>query len=195
MQFIKVTVIGGVVFLVPITVLVMILGKTASFLSRLAAPLATWVPLDTVAGVALADLLAFIGIVILCFLAGLIARSGTVTRFIGSFESQFLYSIPGYSFVKSLTGSVAGTEDGNSLSPVLAKFDDATQIAFKVESLPDGQAVVYIPGAPDPWAGSLFVMSADRIEPLDRSLSETVKNIRALGAGSDQFFRDRVSDS
>ena len=193
MQFIRVTVIGGIVFLVPLTILVIIFGKTANFLSKLAAPLAAWVPLDTVAGVALADLIAVVGIVVLCFLAGLVARSSVVARFVDSLESRFLYSIPGYSFIKSLTGSVAGIEDDKSLTPVLAKFDDASQVAFKVESLPDGQVVVYIPGAPDPWAGSLFVMAVERIEPLDRSLNEAVKNLRALGAGSTDFLRTHTS--
>lgn len=193
MQFIRVTIIGGIVFLVPLTVLIIILGKTANFLSKLAAPFAKWVPLDTVVGVALADLIAVVGIVVLCFLAGLFARSGVVARFVDSLESRVLYSIPGYSFIKSLTGSVAGIEDDKSLTPVLAKFDDASQVAFKVESLPDGQVVVYIPGAPDPWAGSLFVMAAERIEPLDRSLNEAVMNLRALGAGSSDFLRTHIS--
>ncbi len=195
MQFIKVTVIGGIVFLVPLTVLAMILGKTVGFLSKLAAPFAAWVPLDTVAGVALADLIAIAAIVLLCFLAGLVARSGVVTRFVNSLESRFLFSIPGYSFVKSLTGSLAGVEDDTSMTPILAKFDDASQVAFKIESLPGGQVVVYVPGAPDPWAGSLFVMEAERVEPLDRSLNEAVKNLRALGAGSSDFLRACESGS
>ena len=43
MQFIKVTAVGGIIFLVPVTVLIIIFGKIASFLSKLAAPLAAWV--------------------------------------------------------------------------------------------------------------------------------------------------------
>jgi uncharacterized membrane protein len=188
MQFIRVTIIGGVVFMVPLAVLVIILGKVVAFLSRLAKPLAAWVPLDTVAGVALADIIAALGIIVLCFLAGLAARSSVVKNFVNSLESRFLYSIPGYSFVKSLTGSVTGVEDEKSLVPVMAKFDDAAQIAFQVEALPTGQVVVYIPGAPDPWAGALLVMDAERITPLNRSLQEAVRNLRGLGTGSAAFL-------
>ncbi|MEJ2603490.1 MAG: DUF502 domain-containing protein [Gammaproteobacteria bacterium] len=194
MQFIRVTVIGGVIFLVPVTVLIMILGKTVDIMGRLAKPLTAWVPLDRIGGVAVANLIAIVGIIVLCFIAGLIARSGVVTRYINSLESRFLYSIPGYSFVKSLTSSMAGVDDDKSLTPVLAKFDDASQIAFKVESLPDGRVIVYIPGAPDPWSGSVFVMSADRIELLDLSLMDAVKNIRTLGSGSSDFLPPPTPD-
>jgi len=194
MQFIRVTVIGGVIFLVPVTVLIMILGKTVDIMGRLARPLTAWVPLDRIGGVAVANLIAIAGIIVLCFIAGLVARSGVVTRYINSLESRFLYSIPGYSFVKSLTSSMAGVDDDKSLTPVLAKFDDASQIAFKVESLPDGRAIVYIPGAPDPWSGSVFVMSADRIELLDLPLMDAVKTIRALGSGSSDFLPPRIPD-
>lgn len=193
MQFIKVTVIGGIVFLVPVTVLVMLLGKIVGVLSKLAAPLAAWVPLDRVGGVALADLIAVAGIIAMCFLAGLVARSRAIRRFIDSLESRFLHSIPGYGFIKSLTGSVAGIEDDKSMTPVLVNFDDASQVAFKVETLPDGRVVVYIPGAPDPWSGSLFVMEANRVEMLDRSLSQAVKNIRGLGAGSGELLQTTTS--
>jgi len=188
MKFLKVTIIGGIVFLVPITVLLMIFSKIVNFLAKLATPLAAWLPVDRVGGVALADLVAIFGIIVLCFLAGLVARSRAVTRSIRSLETRFLYAIPGYSFVKSMAGSVVGAEDSKTLTPVIASFDDASQVAFKVESLADGRVVVFIPGAPNPWDGSLFIMTADRVEPLERSLAAAVKHIRGLGAGAKDFI-------
>jgi len=184
MKFIRTTIIGGIVFLVPVTVLIMILGKTLEILSRMAAPLAAWVPVDRVGGVALANLIAVFAIICLCFLAGLVARSMFVLRFINSLESKILYSIPGYRFVKSLVGSASGVEEEGSLLPVLVKFDDASQLVFQVEQMPDGRSVVYVPGAPDPWSGSLLIVDAHRIETIQSPLSEAVKNIRALGVGS-----------
>ncbi len=84
MNFIKVTMIGGVVFLVPIAVLVIILGKIVNVLARLATPLTAWFPMDRVIGFAIADLLAVAVIVVVCFMAGLVARSSVVVRYINS---------------------------------------------------------------------------------------------------------------
>ena len=188
MKFIRSTLIGGIFFLLPLTVLVMIFGKILSFFVKLTTPLTAWWPLDRVLGIAIADLIAIATIILLCFLAGLFARSETVAKFIASLESRFLNNIPGYTLLKSMTGSVTGVEQETSITPILARFDDASQVAFKVESLPDGRVIVYIPGAPDPWSGSLFVMAADRIEPLACSLQQAVKNIQGLGAGSSKLL-------
>ncbi|MCJ7556892.1 MAG: DUF502 domain-containing protein [Gammaproteobacteria bacterium] len=193
MKFIRSTLIGGIFFLIPFTVLVMILGKTFTFFVKLTTPFKEWWPLDRVLGIAIADLIAIAIMILLCFLAGLFARSKTIAKFIASLESRFLNNIPGYTLVKSMTGSVTGVEQESAITPILARFDDASQVAFKIESLPDGRVIVYIPGAPDPWAGSLFVMAADRVEPLECSLQKAVKNIRGLGAGSSELFAGHPS--
>ena len=188
MTFLKATLVGGIVFLTPIIVLVMILGKAFGIMSKLAAPLANWIPVDTVGGIALANLLAVAAIVLLCFFAGLVARSAPVRRSVESMESSFLSQIPGYAFVKGIVGGLSGSEDDKTMTPVLASFDDAQQVAFEIERISGGQVVVYIPGAPDPWSGGLYVMEEARIAPLDLSMAAAVKNIRTLGRGSNKIL-------
>jgi len=188
MNFLKTTLIGGLVFLVPIIVVVAILGKAHRLMAALAAPLAAWIPIDAIGGVALANLLAVAAIVVLCFAAGLVARSSTAVRAVQSLESGFLTSIPGYGFIKGMTEGLAGREGSEALKPVLAKFDDASQVAFEIERNPDGRVVVYVPGAPDPWSGAVFVMTADRVEPLEASMHAAVKNIRTLGRGTSRLL-------
>jgi uncharacterized membrane protein len=75
------------------------------------------------------------------------------------------------------------------MKPVLAKMDDASQLAFEVERLQDGRVVVYVPGAPDPWSGGVLVMTEDRIEPLPISMVAAVQNLRALGRGTGAIFQ------
>jgi uncharacterized membrane protein len=188
MNFIKTTLIGGILFLIPISICVLIIGKAYKVMVRLAAPLADWLPIDTVGGIAKANLLAVIAIVAVCFAAGLLSRSRLASRLIESLESGVLHSIPGYTFIKGLTGGLAGDDEETHLAPVLARFDDAWQIAFQVEHLSDGRIVLFIPGAPDPWSGSLMIMSDDRVQPLDRTMAAAVRNIRALGQGSSELL-------
>lgn len=188
MKFLKTTVVGGLVFLVPISVAVLILGKTFTMMSRLAAPLAGWLPVDSIGGIALANLLAVVAIVAVCFLAGLIAKSRLATRLVGSLESRVLYSLPGYAFIKGLIGGLTEDDADGSLTPVLARFDDTWQIAFRVEDLSDGRIVLYIPGAPDPWSGSLNVMAPDRVEPLGLTMAAAVRLLRTLGRGSSDLL-------
>ena len=74
------------------------------------------------------------------------------------------------------------------VKPVLARMDDASQLAFEVERLEDGRVVVYVPGAPDPWSGGILVMTEDRIEPLPISMVAAVQNLRALGRGTNTIL-------
>jgi len=93
--------------------------------------------------------------------------------------------VPGYGFVKGFTDSIAQSdEESRGFKPVVARFDDNAQIAFEVERTPSGQVVLYLPGAPNPWGGSVVYVGADRVEPLDMSMPEAIRNIQHLGRGS-----------
>ena len=92
MKFITTTVIGGLLFLVPVVFLVFILSKAFGFMKVVAEPMADFIPIDSVGGVALANLIAFLAVILVCFLAGLVARNalapseipiGVVTAFVG----------------------------------------------------------------------------------------------------------------
>ena len=40
-----------------------------------------------------------------------------------------------------------------------------------------------LPGAPNPWSGSVVQMSPDRVEPLELSMPDAARHIRQLGRG------------
>lgn len=183
-DFVKTTVFGGVVFLVPLAVLAFFAAKGVHVARVVAEPMARWVPVDSVAGVTAANLVAGMLIVALCFVAGIVARVSLASRLVAETEARILWRLPGYAMVKSVADGVAGADDATLLSPVLARLDDAAQVAFEVERLSDGRVVVFLPGAPDPWSGSVLVMTPDRIEPLAVPVMAVVQNLRRLGGGS-----------
>jgi uncharacterized membrane protein len=122
--------------------------------------------------------------VVLCLLAGLFARTRAAKSITGWIESTILSSLPGYSVIKSFSESLAGFESNSNQKVVLARIEDAWQIALMIERLDDGQVAVYVPGAPMPTSGSMYYMTEDRIRATDLSMSEAFKILRHLGAGS-----------
>jgi uncharacterized membrane protein len=74
-------------------------------------------------------------------------------------------------------------EAAESFLPVLVRFDDNTQIAFEVERTVDN-VVVYLPGAPNPWSGSVAYFNVDRVKRLEMTMSQAVRNIQRIGRGS-----------
>ncbi len=184
--FVKTTVIGGLVFLVPLFILVLLVTKAVTVLQRLAQPLAAHLPVNTAFGVLVADIVVLVLVVLACFLAGLLARVTVAKRLVKKAEAGVLWRIPGYGFIKGLTDSLDNSASTSSLRPVLVHFDDAAQLGFEVDQVADGRKVVYIPSAPDPRAGEVLVMDQDRVEDVPITFIEAITAQRALGRGIGQ---------
>ena len=190
MNFIKTTTIGGIVFMVPIIIIIVILGKAFELMLKVAQPIDKLIPIESIGGIAFANLLALLAILVVCFVAGVAARSPLAKRFYQAIDNGLL-AIPGYSFVKAYTDSMKlGQAEAKSMQPVLVQFDDNSQLGFEIERLDNGQVVIYLPGAPDPWSGSVVYFHADRVKKLELSASEAINNVRRLGRGSQAFQKE-----
>ncbi len=183
--FIKATLVGGLLFLLPLVVVVVIIGKAFQISMMVAKPLGALIPIDSVGGVALVNILAALVILVLCYLAGLLARVSGVKRKVAGLEELLVAAIPGYAFAKTMVSGVVKAEDEvGKMTPVLVRLDDYKQIAFEVERTPGGNVVIFLPGAPNPWSGSVAYVSEDRVETLDMTPQAAIKNLRVLGRGS-----------
>jgi uncharacterized membrane protein len=179
----KTTVIGGLLFLVPIVIVTAILGKAYKIMMLVARPLGVLIPLERVGGIALANVLAVFILILVCYLAGIAARSSLGKSTFQLIDSKLMTLLPGYSFVKGMTDSITENED-QALRPVLVKLDDSVQIGFEVERVERGLVAVYLPGAPNPWSGAISYVEEIRIEPMNQTMTEVVKSLRKLGRGS-----------
>ena len=183
-QFIKTTILGGLIFLVPLVVVTVVLAKAHEVMSKVAKPFSALIPLDTVGGVAIANLLAILAILLCCLIVGMLAKGDTAKRLLKSTEEKLLV-IPAYAFVKGVTDSLISSEEAaKAFIPVIVKFDDNAQMAFEIERSEEGNVVIYLPGSPNPWSGSMVYFKEDRVERLDMSVPDAINNLRHLGRGS-----------
>jgi len=182
---VKTTIVGGVLVLLPLVVLALVVGKAVQFSLLVAEPLGRLLPIDTLAGVAIADVFAVLAIVAVCYLAGLAARIEVFKKKSARLEEVLVASLPGYTFAKTvLTGLAKADDEVGRMKPILVTLDDMRQIAFEVERTSAGLVVVYLPGAPNPWSGTVGYFTMDRVEALDMLPHEAVKLIRTLGRNS-----------
>lgn len=188
-QFLKTTVIGGIVFMVPIVILIVIIGKAIKLANKLATPLSAIIPVDGIGNIAVADLLAVVIILLICFFAGLATKSKLARKFVGTLESKVLSNVPVYGFLKSKIDAIVQPEKAEGMEPVLVRFDDYWQVAIEVERIPEGTVAIYLPGAPDPWSGSVCYVTEDRVQSLDLTLLPALKTLRGYGKGSEEQLR------
>ncbi len=69
----KTTILGGLLFLVPLAFLAIVLGKAFQVSMLLVDPIDAVIPIETLAGIAFIDGMAIALILVVCFLAGFAA--------------------------------------------------------------------------------------------------------------------------
>jgi uncharacterized membrane protein len=184
-DFVKTTVVGGAVFLVPAVIIVIVLGKFFGALKAFAKALAPVFGIKSMAGGVALDVVAVIITLMICFAAGLIARQASAKRLREKLDRTLLNSFPGYAFVKGFADNLRQTEEmAGSFHPVAVRFDDYSQVAFETNRRPDGTVAIYLPGAPNPWSGTIVFVACDRVQSLPISLTEAIRSIRTLGKTS-----------
>ena len=177
------TLIGGVVFLLPLIVVLYVLGQGLALAAQAVHPLVALLPVQDVGGIALASVAALALVLLLCFGAGLLARAAVGRAFAERFENRLQTLYPRYSVIKAMSQGLHGALGRRVLKPVMVSFDDHQLIAFDMERLDDGRAVLYLPGAPDAWSGSVALVAAERLQPLDIDAAELAKALQGLGLG------------
>lgn len=183
-SLIRTTVFGGVVFLIPLVFLVAIFGKALAWMHKLATPLLTHLPIENIFGAIAVHLLPVLLLILLCFLAGLLAKTSKAAGLVDSLESNVLMKFPPYALLKAKTGSILKPEEQEKLTPVMVRLDDSWQIAFEIEAMEQDKHVVFLPGAPDPWSGSVCIVDAERVKPLDTSVKTVTVLMKRLGKGA-----------
>jgi len=183
MKFIKATLLGGLFFLVPVILLIIIGGKALGLIERLLQPILSRFKDSSVAGVALQQIIAIVILLFFCFLAGLFSRTKIARRIVGWIENSILSHLPGYRFMKSLGQTVTGMEEKN-MDVVLVRVDDGWQIAFLIEKVNENLFTVFVPDAPSPWSGAVYYVDQDRLKQTDMTQQQAMNCIRQLGFGS-----------
>ena len=190
-QFFKTTALGGILFLIPVVILIAVFTKAHQMISKVAAPVLAIMPVERVVGIVIVDLLALALLLLICFLAGLAAKTHRAGRLFASLESDFLSQVPGYELAKiKLTTQLRFEKD--EATTVLVRFDDQWQIGFEVERIAGGKVVVYLPGAPDPWSGAVTIVTDDRIARLGSKQLATLNVFKQLGQGASAQMKEVV---
>lgn len=187
MKFLKTTVIGGLVFLIPVVVLVMAIGKALNVMKAVAEPVAGFLPIDSLGGVAIVNIIAAIIVLLISFLAGLLARTKPAEKFAGSVEKAVLQKIPGYTLIKGVTDKLT-SPDTEGIHSVLVSIGSSSRVSIEIERVSKNRVVVYVPSSPNPWTGEVHIVSSDQVERLDCPITTVIEHVEQLGGGSSKYL-------
>ena len=133
--FVKATALGGVLFLLPLAVVLGLLGYVYTFVAAAYEPIKGYVPIHSATGITALFVAAVAALLLACFVAGLMTSRAIVRRFSELIENYLTTFIPKYAIYKDLlAGNIGGTRDVPSLKPILVTTPDCQRIAVRIGS-------------------------------------------------------------
>jgi len=190
--FLKTTAIGGLIFLLPLVAIGGLLGYVFNIVLAIYKSMEEYIqyiPGGSFGVVSLMFLLAVGILVLFCFLCGLAARRAIARRFSQAIEKHLVMVFPKYAIYKDiLAGNIGGDAHSPSLFPVTIRFDDSIRIGYEAGRTEQGLVIAYLPGSPDPWLGSVVMVTPERIQKLDVDFNETSAICERLGRDSEKLL-------
>jgi uncharacterized membrane protein len=182
-EFIKTTMLGGVLVIVPAALVLFLLGKVARGFKGALDPLAAKLP----PSIQFPYMTEIVAVLAVCFLAGLLIRTRP-GRWIGHLFERYVFDrVPGYALVRGLTGQSVTGAMGHSMIPALVEMEDGLVPGLIIESRDDGYVTVFVPSPPNPTSGQAYIFASSKAHPVDVPLPKFIGCITKWGLGSQEL--------
>jgi uncharacterized membrane protein len=184
LNFLKTTLLGGFVFVLPAYISVLLIIKTFAAAGAIVQPISSQLPESAHFRTILAILL-LLGV---CFAAGLFVKTA-IGRFIKQAVERNLFErVPGYAVFRGLAQKLTDERGSSQYSAALAVIEDALVPACIVEKHADGTCTVFVPSAPTPAMGSIYILPAARVYEVDVPLVKLAACVSKWGAGCGELL-------
>jgi len=188
-EFIKSTVIGGLLVILPTAIFVFVLLWLFGLVRKAIGPLTTVVMAKSPLQGVVADALVIVLLVVACFAVGVVVRT-RLGKWIYSFmEVKILLKAPGYSLIKETVLQFLGNKKSPFTSVALVQlFGNETMVSgFITDENEDGSYTVFVPTGPNPTSGNIYHLPGKYVHPVDVSAEEAMRSIISCGAGSSKL--------
>jgi uncharacterized membrane protein len=183
-RFVLVTLVRGVLFLVPIVLVALLAREGYQMLHRIFQPVARLLPQDRLFGLLVEDLLSVAAIVLVFLVAGLFVGTRPGRLLSDRLEQVVLYRVPGYLMVRGAVGRFPGVSGDARPEPAMVETDDGWAFGLVVERLPQGFCTVFLPDAPTPTSGAVRIVEASRVRPIEASMLSLLGCLTRSGSGA-----------
>jgi len=184
-EFIKTTMLGGALIIIPAALIVFILAKVARALKGALDPLAAELP----PGIQFPYMTEIVTVIAVCFIAGLLIRTRP-GRWIGGLIERYVFDrVPGYALARGLTRTSVTGDTTQGITPALVEMEEGLVPALIIEQHEDGYVTVFVPSPPVPTVGQAYVFESGKAHPVDVSLPKFIACITKWGLGAQELRR------
>ncbi|HLO20390.1 MAG TPA: hypothetical protein VK192_07845 [Sphingomicrobium sp.] len=183
LQAIRTTLAGGILFLLPLILIVFLLSKALKVAERLSQPFVNAIGISSVGGAAIGTLVAIAGMILISLFAGLLARTRLGQAAYSALENSVLGVLPQWRIARGLVATL-DTERASEVEVVLVPTDAGWCLGLVLEKPAGDWWTVFIPGAPQWTSGQLSYARSDQVHPTGLSAAQAIMLLRRCGAGS-----------
>jgi uncharacterized membrane protein len=177
--------IAGFFFLLPVIVILVIITKAWGALTSVGAKLAAMFGMKTIVGLAGTSVFTGLLLVAICLASGLLVRVAFVSAFGNAAEAWLAKYIPGYATYKAMAEEKL--QHKARLLPyqaALIRLGDYWRPAYVVEQDRDGNAVVFVPEAPDTGRGNVLLAARDQLTLISSLTANQLEaSLKSMGKG------------
>lgn len=190
---IKNTLLRGILFLIPVSIVAVVLGQLFGLSMKIAQALDSIIPADDFVGIALSNILVILVLVAILLLGGLISYLDVINNKVLFVDLALSKNMPGYMFFKSLLGGDPEACDSvNAMTPVLVMMGPYKRIAFEVGRFSD-QVIVFLPNQPAVFSGSSLIVDASQVEKLQMNTRQAVALLQVHGKGLEDLLEQEAA--
>ena len=194
-NFLRTTLIGGVVALAPLTLIVLLFRWVINLIGRNLTPLVDKLLQDPDPNPYFKFALyviTFTAVLLFFFIIGLIVRT-RLKVFLNRVEDRYLVKVPGYKLVKETVQQFFGKNRSFFKEVVLVDIFNSGSLMTGFITDDQGEIItVFVPTGPNPTSGNIYHLQKDKGIKTGASVDNGMKTILSCGAGSAEIFAARV---
>jgi uncharacterized membrane protein len=190
-NFLRTTLIGGIVALAPLTLIILLFRWVINVIGRTLTPLVETILNDPNPNPYFKFaiyVISFAAVLLFFFIIGLIVRT-RLFRFLDRAEDRYLMKIPGYKLAKDTVQSFFGKNRSFFKEVVLVDiFNTGTLMTGFITDDQEDIVTVFVPTGPNPTSGNIYHFPKERVLKTKASVELGMKTIISCGAGSAEVF-------
>jgi uncharacterized membrane protein len=188
-DFVKITLIGGLLVVLPVAVMVYLLRHAALTLEPMLKPVLTrlpdWMPFPDAVALTIEVIVVLLG----CFVVGLLIQTPAGRRIGGFIEANLFERLPGYKLLRSLSRRAIGEVDDVQYQVALVEIEGGLVPAFIIEEHQDGRYTVFVPTVPTPTSGSIYIFPRALVHLVDVPFTKAFRCLTRMGSGASDLLQ------
>jgi uncharacterized membrane protein len=197
-SFLKTSLLGGLVVILPVTILVSVSLWLFRLITNWVQPLSHALRSYSEYNELITDFISISLIVFTCFFVGVLVRTRLGYYLFHTIENRILKLMPGYSMIKETVLQIFGNREESPFSSVaLAQVygNDTMATVFITDKHADGSFTVFMPTGPNPTSGLIFHLKGEYVHPVNIPVQDAMRSIISCGAGTRRLLQQHLDKS